>query len=82
VSIVGIVYGVVELIMSNIPVALFEMGLGIIVGSATMFGGIIVYNIAVRFIPFGMKLLAKLFRLGFRALRSGYNMLKGAVSNL
>lgn len=82
VSIVGIVYGVVELITGNTPVGLFEIGLGVIVGSAVMFIGILVYNFAVRFIPFGMKLLAKLFRLGFRALRSGYNMLKGAVSNL
>ena len=80
VSIVGIVYGVVELITGNTPVALFEIGLGIIVGSIVMFIGILIYNFAVRFIPFGMKLLAKLFRLGFRALRSGYNMLKGAVS--
>jgi hypothetical protein len=29
-----------------------------------------------------MKLLAKLFKLGFRALKAGYNMLKGAVSEL
>ncbi len=82
VSIVGIVYGVVELITGNTPVALFEIGLGIIVGSIVMFIGILIYNFAVRFIPFGMKLLAKLFKLGFRALRSGYNMLKGAVSEL
>ena len=82
VSIVGIVYGVVELITGNTPVALFEIGLGVIVGSAVMFVGILIYNIAVRFIPFGMKLLAKLLRLGFRALRSGYNMLKGAVADI
>ena len=82
VSIVGIVYGVVELITGNIPVALFEIGLGIIVGSIVMFIGILIYNFAVRFIPFGMKLLAKLFKLGFRALKAGYNMLKGAVSEL
>jgi hypothetical protein len=82
VSIVGIVYGVVELITGNTPVGLFEIGLGIIVGAAVMFVGILIYNFAVRFIPFGMKLLAKLFKLGFRALRSGYNMLKGAVSEI
>ena len=82
VSIVGIVYGVVELITGNTPVGLFEIGLGIIVGAAVMFIGILIYNFAVRFIPFGMKLLAKLFKLGFRALRSGYNVLKGAVSEI
>lgn len=82
ISIVGIVYGVVELIIGNTPVGLFEIGLGVIVGAAVMFVGILIYNIAVRFIPFGMKLLAKLFRLGFRALRAGYNMLKGAVSDI
>ena len=82
VSIVGIVYGVVKIITGNTPVGLFEIGLGVIVGAATMFIGILIYNFAVRFIPFGMKLLAKLFKLGFRALRAGYNMLKGAVSDL
>ena len=82
VSIVGIVYGVVELITGNTPVGLFEIGLGVIVGAAVMFVGILIYNFAVRFIPFGMKLLAKLFKLGFRALRAGYNVLKGAVSEI
>jgi hypothetical protein len=61
---------------------MFEVGLGIIVGAATMFVGILIYNFAVRFIPFGMKLLAKLFRSGFRAVRSGYQALKGAVDKI
>ena len=82
VSIVGIVYGVVQLITGNTPVGFFEIGLGVIVGAAVMFVGILIYNFAVRFIPFGMKLLAKLFKAGFRGLRGGYNMLKGAVANL
>ena len=82
VSIVGIVFGVVQLISGNTPVGLFEVGLGVIVGAAVMFVGILIYNFAVRFIPFGMKLLAKLLKLGFRALRYGYNVLKGAVSDI
>ena len=82
VSLVGIVYGVVQLITGQIPVGMFEVGLGIIVGAAVMFVGILVYNFAVRFIPFGMKLLAKLFRAGFRGVRSGYQSLKGAVDNI
>lgn len=81
-SLVGIVYGVVQLITGQVPVGMFEVGLGIVVGSATMFVGILVYNFAVRFIPFGMKLLAKLFRAGFRAVRSGYQSLKGAVESI
>ena len=82
VSLVGIVYGAVQLITGQIPVGMFEVGLGVIVGAATMFVGILVYNFAVRFIPFGMKLLAKLFRAGFRAVRSGYQSLKGAVESI
>lgn len=82
VSLVGIVYGVVQLITGLVPVGLFEVGLGIIVGAVVMFAGILVYNFAVRFIPFGMKLLAKLFRAGFRGIRSGYQSLKGAVASL
>lgn len=82
VSIIGIVYGVVQLITGQIPVGLFEVGLGVIVGAAVMFLGILVYNFAVRFIPFGMKLLAKLFRSGFRGIKSGYEYLKGAVESI
>jgi hypothetical protein len=82
IAIVGIVYGVVKLITGNVPVGLFEIGLGVMVGAAVMFIGILVYNFAVRFIPFIMKLLARLFRAGFRGIRNGYQVLKGAVEEL
>ncbi len=82
ISLVGIVYGVVQLITGLVPVGLFEIGLGIVVAAAVMFIGILIYNFAVRFIPYGMKLLAKLFRAGFRAIRSGYHSLKGAVDSI
>ena len=82
IAIVGIVYGVVALITGNTPVGLFEIGLGVMVGAAVMFIGILVYNFAVRFIPFIMKLLARLFRAGFRGIRNGYQVLKGAVEEL
>ena len=49
---------------------------------SSLFIGILVYNFAVRFIPFIMKLLARLFRAGFRAIRNGYQVLKGAVEEL
>ena len=82
IAIVGIVYGVVQLITGNMPVGLFEIGLGVMVGAAVMFIGILVYNFAVRFIPFIMKLLARLFRAGFRGIKNGYQVLKGAVEEL
>lgn len=82
IAIVGIVYGVVQLITGNMPVGLFEIGLGVMVGAAVMFIGILVYNFAVRFIPFIMKLLARLFHAGFRGIKNGYHMLKGAVEEL
>ena len=82
VSLVGIVFGVVELITGLVPVGLYEIGLGVTVGAGVMFAGILLYNFAVRFIPFGMKLLAKLIRSGFRAVRSGYQSLKGAVAKI
>lgn len=82
IAIVGIVYGVVQLITGNMPVGLFEIGLGVMVGAGVMFIGILVYNFAVRFIPFIMKLLARLFRAGFRGIRNGYQVLKGAVEEL
>ncbi len=82
IAIVGIVYGVVQLITGNMPVGLFEIGLGVMIGAAVMFIGILIYNFAVRFIPFIMKLLARLFRAGFRGIRNGYQVLKGAVEEL
>ncbi len=72
VSIIGIVYGVIQVIKGLTPVGLFEIGLGIVVAACTAFIGILIYNVAVRLIPFAMKMLAKLLGLVFRRTKEGF----------
>ena len=76
VALTGIVYGVIMLIKGNTPVGLFEIGLGITVGAVVLFAGILVYNFAIRLIPFGMKMLSKLLAFGFRKGKEGISGLK------
>ncbi|MBQ2512763.1 MAG: hypothetical protein II534_05415 [Clostridia bacterium] len=76
VALTGIVYGVIMLIKGNTPVGLFEIGLGITVGAVVLFAGILVYNFAIRLIPFGMKMLSKLLAFGFRKGKEGISAMK------
>ena len=47
-----------------------------------MFGGILVYNIAVRFLPFVMKLLGRLFGYLCRKLKTLFNFLRRECAKL
>jgi hypothetical protein len=82
VSLIGIVYGAIQLVKGAIPVGLFETGLGVTVGAAVMFVGILVYNIAIRLIPFAMKSLAKLLAFAFRKAKDGFVALKGVLDKI
>jgi len=83
VSLVGIVYGIMQLITaaSSAP-GLYEIGLGITVGGVVMAGGIIVYNIAIRLIPLLIRLLASLFGFCTGKLRTLFQMAKEACYRL
>ena len=59
-----------------------EIGLGIVVGAGVLFIGILVYNFAVRLIPFAMKMLAKLLGLAFRKGKDGFAALKGLCDSI
>jgi len=76
VALVGIVYGVIMMLKGNVPVGLFEIGLGICVGAAVMFFGILIYNFAIRLIPFAMKMLAKLLGFAFVKVKEGLKAVK------
>jgi hypothetical protein len=76
VSVVGIVYGIIQVIKGMTPVGLFEIGLGITVGAAVIFVGILIYNFAVRLIPFAMKQLARLLGFAFRRTKEGFAAIK------
>jgi hypothetical protein len=82
VSLVGIVYGVVQIVTGEVPVGLFEIGLGVIIGAAVMMVSILVYNFAVRLIPFAMKKLTSLLPIIFKKGMAGYEVLKGVIENI
>ncbi|GEM_PF-2166960 len=82
VALVGIIYGVIMIIKGSAPVGLFEIGLGITVGAVVMFAGILVYNFAIRLIPFAMKLLAKLLGLAFRRGKEGLGAIRRLLQDV
>lgn len=83
VSLVGIVYGIMQLITAaSAAPGLYEIGLGITVGGVVMAGGILVYNIAIRLIPFLIRLLASLFGFCTGKLRTLFHMAKEACYRL
>lgn len=51
VALVAVIYGVSQLFIV-MPVGMFELGLGVAAIGVTMFVGILMYNIAVRLLPF------------------------------
>jgi len=58
-SLYGIIYGIIQT-FTVMATGLFEIGLGVIIGGITMFSGILIYNFAIRLLPFVMKMLFRL----------------------
>lgn len=75
VSLIGIIYGVTQL-FTTLPVGLFELGLGVTVGGAAMLVGILIYNFAVRLLPFAMKYLGVFLGFTLRKIKGLYRLLK------
>ncbi len=59
-SLVGIIYGVTQSFVS-LPVGLFEIGFGVIIGGCSLLLGILIYNAAIRLLPFAIKYLIMFF---------------------
>lgn len=77
VSLIGIIYGVTQLFNpATRAVGLYELGLGLLIGGAAMFTGILIYNIAIRLLPFLLKKLTYLLRLILGKLKDLYYTLK------
>ena len=75
VSVLGLIFGVSQM-MANLPVGLYECGIAVCVGSIALFCGILVYNFAVRLMPFIAKELLIFMRFVFRKYRELYIYLK------
>lgn len=67
-SLVGVIYGVSQL-FTTLPVGLYELGLGIMVASGTVFCCILLYNFAIRLLPVLIRLWGRFFGFALKKLR-------------
>ncbi len=77
----GFILGVVKL-LENLPVGLYECGLSLMIGSAALFVGILIYNFAVRLMPFAASKLLQFMKFVFRKYRVLYAYIKKEVLRL
>ena len=60
ISLIGIIYGITQL-FSNVPAGIYEIGLGVIIAGIAVFVSILLYNVAIRFLPWVMRWLTVFF---------------------
>lgn len=79
VALIGISYGVVQFFSQGglTAVALYEAGMGILAAGITMLVGVLIYNAAIRLVPFVMKKLRVLMKFVFKKLGVLAEHLKG-----
>ncbi len=75
ITVFGLIFGVVEL-LSTLPIGLYECGLSLMIGSASLFVGILIYNFAVVLMPFAAKYLFKFLKYVIKKARELYVYLK------
>ncbi len=67
-SVAVIIFGILQ-IFTELYAGIFEIGIGVSMIGATMFLGIILYNIAIRFLPFLIRNWSKLYRFILKKIR-------------
>lgn len=78
---VGVIYGATQLFNdATLAVGLYELGQGIMIGGATIFVGIVLYNLAVRLSPWLIKQTVHMIGGFGRALKRLYYRVKGAMA--
>lgn len=83
ISLTGIIYGITQLITaSSSAPGLYEIGLGLTVGGAALILGILLYNCAVKLIPWLFRLICSLFTLCTGKLRTLIQKAKEACYRL
>ncbi len=80
-TLVALVYGIVQA-LSVLPVGLYEIGIGITAGAVVLFVSILLYNFAIRLLPFAMKQLARFFGWTAQRMRVLFIYVKGACAKL
>ena len=69
ISIAALLYGATQVISEPRYVGIYEIGFGLLVGGIAMFVGIILYNIALRLVPFVYAQLLRFLRFTWRKLK-------------
>ncbi len=80
-SLVGIIYGITQL-FEQPEIGRYEIGLGIMIGGAVMFFGILAYNTAVRLCPYLIKEIMVLFSFTVHKCVELYYYVKGRCADL
>lgn len=75
VTLFGLIFGVSQMITS-LPIGLYECGIAINIGAVSLFAGILVYNFAVRLMPYAAKWLFVFMKYVFRKYRELFVYLK------
>ena len=75
ISVFGLIFGASQM-FASLPVGLYECGIAICMGSIALFVGILVYNFAVRLMPFAAKWLLVFMKYVTRKYRELYVYLK------
>lgn len=84
VSLVGIIYGVIQFFVAGgvTAVGLYEAGMGILAAGITMLVGVLIYNAAIRLVPFVMKKLRVFLKFIFKKLGVLAEYLKGVCASI
>lgn len=80
-ALVGIIYGITQL-FEYVPIGTYEIGLGIMIGGAVMFFGVLAYNIAVRLLPYVIKQVMVLLSFTIHKCVELYYYAKGRCADL
>lgn len=83
ISLAAIIYGVIQIAQGvAVPIGMYEIGLGIVVGGGTLCVSILLYNFIVRLAPFLFKKMFVLYKFLVRQLSRLLGFVKGACSKL
>lgn len=74
-SLVGIIYGFTQLTVAA-PIAWYEIGLALVVAGVSLALGVLLYNGAVRFMPWVIRRMNVFSRFSLRQLRRRITKLK------
>ncbi len=76
-ALVGIIYGIIEVAApATLSVGVYNIGLGIISAGVAMLLGIVTYNLALRLMPWLIKLVGRFFRFTLKQLKKLFNHLR------